>query len=128
MEFIVSAPKAKRTLTIDYNFGNDLEEASGMFTASVVFALFKRMAKIQVNDLTRRLLEVGISEKDLENNVEALTDDVILQKVENHILGIPQTRSKKVEKSLLEQVQDKINSGELSEDEAGSIMAALEEA
>jgi len=61
------APKIGREATVEYNIGEDLNEAINLFGDAVVYSAFKQSAVIDVQAVIRRMLEAGKSEEEIQN-------------------------------------------------------------
>lgn len=65
MECTVTSKKVNRAITVEYDFGENLEDAVDKFGEESVFNHFVADAKLSVNSLVRPMLEKGL-EKDKE--------------------------------------------------------------
>lgn len=67
MQVTAKANKVSKEATIDYNFGENLDEAVGMFGADVVYNGFKADAVVTLQSAIRRYLEKGQDPSVLSN-------------------------------------------------------------
>lgn len=63
------APKVERTCTIEFDFGADLKEMASLFGENVVYSSAKGQIVVGVQSAVRRLLEGGISEKEIRKRM-----------------------------------------------------------
>lgn len=97
----VSAKKTingeERSFTCEYDFGENLEEAIDKYGEETVKKVFDKQAKIKLQAFIRRKLKAGLSEEEIQKEVD------------NWELGVTQRKSKK-EKIL--DVFDKLEADE----------------
>jgi len=63
--------KTKRDVVVDYDFGNDLDDAVEKFSAAVVFNLFVKQARVALQGVLRRLAQDGLSDEDIAKRAAA---------------------------------------------------------
>jgi len=90
MEVTANAPKVEREMTVDYNFGADLNEAKKLFGEDVVMSIYKAKAVIIIQDMIRRNLVLGKKNEEITELVGAFK------------LGVVAVRSGKSEEKLIE--------------------------
>lgn len=105
-----------KTVTVQYDFGETLEDSKKLFGDAVVKALFDAKAVIIIQDTVRRLLAAGKTEEEIKAYIASFK------------IGVPAKRTggggprKTQEQKLLEAVQ----TGAISAESLQAIMAEIQ--
>lgn len=71
-------PKTGKETAINYDFGDNLEDATAKFGEEVVFSNFKRCAVITAQAGMRRMMEAGKSQEEIQNTYDTWKPGVAL--------------------------------------------------
>lgn len=69
MEVNVSHPKSGKTTTVNYDFGETLEDSVDLFTAEVVHGVFVQQGVVKVQALVRGMLGKDATQEEIEKRV-----------------------------------------------------------
>ena len=96
---------------IDFDFGEDLDEASKLFGADVVFTNFRASAKITAQAAMRRYIDGGLSAEQVAEKMAGWKPGVALERAAidpvKAILGKWETMSKEEKQKLLSDLREK---------------------
>tara|TARA_R100000655_G_scaffold80569_2_gene119994 strand:- start:119 stop:460 length:342 start_codon:yes stop_codon:yes gene_type:complete len=84
----ITATKDDSTATIEYNFGENVQEAIEMFGEDVVFAGFTKSAKITAQSAIRRYLTAGVDEDGIQEKMNSWKPGVALERVSDPVSAI----------------------------------------
>ncbi len=85
IKIVTNAPKTNRSLEVEYDFGDTIEEAIEKFGKDVVFSNYKQSVVISLQGLVRRNLELKDDKR--------LSDEDIKGKVARWIPGVATVRT-----------------------------------
>jgi len=74
---VTGAPKVNRSLAIEFDFGADLREMVSLFGENVVYNNAKGQIRVGVNAAVRRMLEAGVSDKEIKERMKAYRPGVV---------------------------------------------------
>jgi len=64
-------PKVGRHVEVEYDFGDNLQDAVEKFGEDVVFSQFKQKCKVALQAVLRNWLAAGVSDEEIQNKVQA---------------------------------------------------------
>jgi len=77
----VSAKKGGKTITVPFNFGENLEEAVAMYEAGPVFNHYRAQAKISLQANLRRWMEAGKTDEEIATLASTWKPGLVAERV-----------------------------------------------
>lgn len=90
----IKTTKGDREHIADYEFGDTLQDAVGMFGEEVVLSSYKRSQVITYQNAVRRMLEAGKTNEEIDKAMEAWKPGVAMERTSDPIAALMSKWSK----------------------------------